>query len=662
MEIFITPEMVCHYLESKGWRIFSDWQKRILYYEHEAAKRNIKVPVCLKFKNFQEKMDACIEKIAVISETTQDNIRGEILQADAQKKKREEKAKRAKKEVTKEMLFHFLKRYNWKLIAEEQNSRWRKYEHVNYINIITVYLIKDHSRTIRELAEIYDTTIEAMKDQIIRKWEIAHQTEEPEETLRISQTPRDENGERIPAIALPEPFTVDQITDLLLPYIPTLEDEKAAEEGIFIITPEMIIRYLYGQGWSFHESLNDSFVLTKKGAIDETGRAPIIVVPVDSQDESYGTMFTSCLKTLSIVNNTTVEKVRHEIFNYVHPFKKLEQENKAARPVVTIQHTEHGLAKATNLLDITPQMVDRYLCSLGWKKVDICRHITEDKPVDIVYEKDGREDHLYLPSEKNDKEYGYGLKLCLIRLAECEGINVDQLRIQIGLHWFKTQQDKSINNDDADVTFDIYLDRCYRARKRDREMFANGTEEDREEEESEEAAAYGTTKATEAKLKAVVDEIIEKQIEPNVQRDERCLFVKGNTVHAKNSGIRSEDIRRHRTLINSYLPRILDMLYFEATERNNVQVMMWLADKIIPNSKPATFTDVASVAKIKTMAELRDQSAHTINETLKGDATLEEAKQLMDLYGNHKSLIEASDIEAKLEPMAQILAERFGKK
>lgn len=143
------------------------------------------------------------------------------------------------------------------------------------------------------------------------------------------------------------------------------------------------------------------------------------------------------------------------------------------------------------------------------------------------------------------------------------------------------------------------------------------------------------------------------------ERGDKGLFAKGNKIGTggplSNFGVRSRDIRRHRSAINERVDDLLQLLFKEAFDNNNTQVAMWLVGKVLPDSKPATFSNSKVINDIKSLTELKDQAAHTIKEGVEGESSLEETTAILSLYKDQKALIEAADIE----PLAQLVKERM---
>lgn len=144
------------------------------------------------------------------------------------------------------------------------------------------------------------------------------------------------------------------------------------------------------------------------------------------------------------------------------------------------------------------------------------------------------------------------------------------------------------------------------------------------------------------------------------ERGEGGRFLPGNKIGALN-GVKSSDIRKHRTRLNENVDEVLDILVEEALVNKNIEICKWIVDKVVPNSKAATYTNYANkdllISKLSSLTELKEQSAETIKSTLKGDSSIEEAEALIAIYKEHKALIEAADIE----PLAQELAKRMGR-
>lgn len=144
------------------------------------------------------------------------------------------------------------------------------------------------------------------------------------------------------------------------------------------------------------------------------------------------------------------------------------------------------------------------------------------------------------------------------------------------------------------------------------------------------------------------------------ERGEGGRFLPGNKIGALN-GVKSSDIRRHRTRLNENVDEVLDILVEEALINKNIEICKWIVDKVVPNSKAATYTNYTNkdllISKLSSLTELKEQSAETIKSTLKGDSSIEEAEALIAIYKEHKALIEAADIE----PLAQELAKRMGR-
>jgi hypothetical protein len=140
-------------------------------------------------------------------------------------------------------------------------------------------------------------------------------------------------------------------------------------------------------------------------------------------------------------------------------------------------------------------------------------------------------------------------------------------------------------------------------------------------------------------------------------RDPKGRFIKGNKIatDVHITGVRSIDIRKHRAFINDHIPQLLQMLIDEALTNKNIQVAMWLVNKIIPDVKAATFIHSCVVNGMTTLGELKDQSAHTLKETVEGEWSLEAASMLINLYQIHKQLIEAADIEPLIQDFAKRL-------
>ena len=143
-----------------------------------------------------------------------------------------------------------------------------------------------------------------------------------------------------------------------------------------------------------------------------------------------------------------------------------------------------------------------------------------------------------------------------------------------------------------------------------------------------------------------------KEATPTSERDTKGRFLPGNTISRNTNrvtGISTGDIRRHRAVIGDNMDSLLEMLLKEAISNNNTQIAMWLVSRILPEAKKVTFADTPSINNISTLTELKNQSAQTIQDILKGDVSLEEASSLMNAYKEQKSLIEAADIEPLVE-------------
>lgn len=140
-------------------------------------------------------------------------------------------------------------------------------------------------------------------------------------------------------------------------------------------------------------------------------------------------------------------------------------------------------------------------------------------------------------------------------------------------------------------------------------------------------------------------------------RDGKGRFAKGNKIatDVHITGVRSIDIRKHRAFINDYIPQMLQILIDEVIINKNIQVAMWFVNKIIPDTKDATFIHSPAVNAMNTLRELKDQSAQTIKEVVEGESSLEAVSILTILYKDHKDLIEVADIE----PLVRELAKRM---
>jgi hypothetical protein len=146
-------------------------------------------------------------------------------------------------------------------------------------------------------------------------------------------------------------------------------------------------------------------------------------------------------------------------------------------------------------------------------------------------------------------------------------------------------------------------------------------------------------------------------------RDVKGRFVKGNKIatDVHITGVRSIDVRKHRAFINAYIPQLLQMLIDEAIINKNIHVAMWLVSKIIPNIKVATLINSTAINAMNTLGELRNQSSHTLKESIQGDLSLEVATMLMNMYKEHKNLIEAADIESLAQELAKRIGRSYGK-
>jgi hypothetical protein len=161
-------------------------------------------------------------------------------------------------------------------------------------------------------------------------------------------------------------------------------------------------------------------------------------------------------------------------------------------------------------------------------------------------------------------------------------------------------------------------------------------------------------------MEAFVEDVVDNAVKlDQAQRKQDGTFAKGNTigVEAAVIGVSSLSIRRHRAFINDNIPQLLRLLMDEAINNKNTSIAMWLVAKIVPDTKASTFTNVKVMNGLNTLNNLKEQSSHTIKEASEGGASLEEADILMGLYKEHKSLIEAADIE----PLAIELSKRTGR-
>lgn len=122
-------------------------------------------------------------------------------------------------------------------------------------------------------------------------------------------------------------------------------------------------------------------------------------------------------------------------------------------------------------------------------------------------------------------------------------------------------------------------------------------------------------------------------------------------------GVGTNFLNQHRLMIRDRVKEILDVLIDEAVNKKNVHVGMWLVDKIIPNPRPSTFTESDSIKELKTLSDVREQSSRVIQEVSMGQQSIEAAVAMINMYKDHKDLIEAEEIE----PLAREVKKRLGK-
>lgn len=136
-------------------------------------------------------------------------------------------------------------------------------------------------------------------------------------------------------------------------------------------------------------------------------------------------------------------------------------------------------------------------------------------------------------------------------------------------------------------------------------------------------------------------------------------FAQGNKIgmYGSQIGVKSMRIRQHRQSIDGHVDTLIEMLVKEAIDNKNMQVAMWLVGKVVPDSKPSTFVNSKMINKIQSLEELKQQAAQSIQDGVEGESSLEETSVLMSLYKEHKSLIEAADIE----PLANAIKSKLGR-